>query len=713
MEISIKARGKEGTEEYISLEENSLSASIYEIKNGDSSEKNNVLNNIGLKSYKVQITAEKDFSGVIRIELSRGNSDKHENAVREQNEELPEFFLPGFMYGTNRGEAPLVVDSKTPRLRMEDNFPASPWWMVRSDRLSHPCALMYGAGKVSGFAATPYFINSDGERKEWKPGNSGEFDQYTGFGCSIERGEVWYTFGYENAPWMFFDSHHIFDRKPLEENCFNIKAGETVNVTLYTFDYDAEDECGIHEALKWVYEKYHENPRKASTVKETVRDISTAIMEEAWTDEGHCYNCFVFDKWDHYEYRLLPSISWTNGLSAAVPMLISAHRQKKKKMRLQTIDCIDHIVDCSINERNDLPYLVEQDGKWSNHGWWYDKQNVPGHVAYLIGQSVYLILKAYEWEKNQGTIHDSWIQFAKRVISRTEQGRNQDGEYPYVFSEKTGSGLEYDSLSGAWCMAAAAYYCYMTGERNYIPDILKSEKWYYDTFVKRQQCYGGPLDTDKNMDSEGILSYIRAVRYLHEILVMDARKLKNGSEDELEGPKTNSEKNIINDLFQNGIDLNEESRTLLDHMRDALFYEYTYKFCYNSPVKVPPLSENGWSSCGGSITSVTNPHIHPMSSSIMNEMAYYLRFREDAYISSRLEDTRLWSCQCHNTYDKEFGYGKVGWMSERFCHCEGLLDEIYPDGTPASTWFALMPWACGSILEGLTGDMWIGNFVPE
>ena len=45
-------------------------------------------------------------------------------------------------------------------------------------------------------------------------------------------------------------------------------------------------------------------------------------------------------------------------------------------------------------------------------------------------------------------------------------------------------------------------------------------------------------------------------------------------------------------------------------------------------------------------------------------------------------------------------------MSERFCHCEGLLTETYPDGSPASTWFALMPWACGCILEGLAGDLW-------
>lgn len=90
----------------------------------------------------------------------------------------------------------------------------------------------------------------------------------------------------------------------------------------------------------------------------------------------------------------------------------------------------------------------------------------------------------------------------------------------------------------------------------------------------------------------------------------------------------------------------------------------------------------------------------------MDELAYYLQQREDGYIRSRLEDIRLWSCQCHATYDGEYGYGRKGWLSERFCHCQGLLKEHYPDGTPASTWFALMPWACGSLLEGLTGTAW-------
>ncbi len=653
MDLRLAARIKGGPEAYEPLSRHSLRWEMARSESGSPAEVN------------IHITADSDFSGIIRIAM---RAETPESSAR--------FYLPGFMFGTNRGSAPLVTDSKTPRLRMNGGFPASPWWMVRSDRLSHPCALMFLDERVRGISASPYFIRRDGNRSAWQPGIRGEFDQYAGFGCSLADSEVWYTLGYENAPWLFVDSHHVFPRRQPDENCFILRRGESVDVTLHCFDCPAEDEREIHSILKRVYALWHESPRRAGSVYETVRDIASAISRDAWIPDAHCYSGFVFDRGTHYENRLLSSVSWTNGLSAAVPMLMSACRLGDRTMRAQALDCIGHIVHTCMNSRNGLPFTAEQDGRWSNRGWWYDKQPVPGHAAYLIGQSVYLVLKAYELEKAYGTEHPDWLAFARDVIARTEQSRNSAGEYPYIFSEETGAGLEYDSFSGAWCLAAAAMYCRLTGERAYLPGLLESEKWYHDTYVRHEECYGGPLDIDKNMDSEGILAYIRAVRNLHEIRYADQPAGLSGQEE------------------------------LLDHLRDALYYEFLFKFCYNSPVRVPPLSTVGWSSCGGSITSVTNPHIHPMSSSVMDEMRYYLRFREDPYVRSRLEDTVLWSCQCHNTRDGEFGYGKTGWMSERFCHSEGLLTETWPDGSPASTWFALMPWACGSILEGLAGETW-------
>lgn len=647
--LKITARPYGGEKEYLPTEQQGL---VCRIAN---EQENNHTDSPLTVSIRITNSADTMWRGVIKIALKADRS-------------VSGFFLPGFMYGTNRGDAPLVVDSKCPRIRKNGDFPASPWWLIRSDRLSHPCAFAYSDGRLTGFAASPYFIRKDKKQLPWEPGSEGDFSQYAGFGCSLPDREVWYTLGYENAPWMFVDSHKYHAAEPLGDNCFCIASGKTVCFSLSCFALQGSDERILHDALKWVYDAFHQSPRQLCTVHQTVSDITEAIKRDAWLPETHAYSGFVFDKGDHFEYRPLPSISWTNGLAAAMPMLASSHRLNDESMRLQALDCIEHIVENSINEKSGLPYTIEQDGKWSNRGWWWDKQPTPGHASYLVGQCVYLILKAYACEMQAcGADHRNWLTFADRVIKRTEQSRNSDGEYPYIFSEKTGSGLEYDSFSGAWCMAAAAYYAYLTKDTARLKDLLRSEKWYHEAYVTHQQCWGGPLDIDKNIDSEGILAYIRAVRYLHE---------------------------ITGEAY------------LLEHLKDALYYEYTFKFCYNSPIKVPPLSKVGWSSCGGSITSVVNPHIHPMSSSIMDEMVYYLSKRDDTYIRSRLNDTLLWSCQCHNTFDGEYGYGKKGWMSERFCHSEGLLTEHYSNGDPASTWFALMPWACGSILEGLTGELW-------
>jgi len=400
-------------------------------------------------------------------------------------------------------------------------------------------------------------------------------------------------------------------------------------------------------------------------VEEAIRDLSVPVYEDAWLPEKKQYTGFVFGDEDKskYRYNEIGSLTWTNGLSVAVPLLQAALRSGHEAMREQAVYCIQTIVDNCMNPRSGLPFEAVENEKWSNHGWWFDGMHTPGHTGYLTGQAMYYILKAYAWEKEKKQVeHADWLAFVRPVMERVEKEKNSEAEYPFAFSEETGAGLEYGSFGGAWCMAAHAYYMWLTGDDRFLPGVKESEQHYYERYVAKVECYGGPLDTEKAVDSEGILAYIRGVRYLHMVT--------------------------------------GESK-YLEHMRDALEYEFTFKFCYNSPVKVPPLCTIGWSSCGGSITSTCNPHIHPMSSTIVGEIDYYYKQTKDAYVKDRMEDVIWWGCQTYNTYAGEYGYGKKGWMSERFCYSEGLVKERYLDGTLAGTWFALMPWASGSILEGL------------
>lgn len=652
MELIISARGisQENTD-YLPLSEHGLEASV-DIAGGDGS-------------------AQNPYDAVIRL-VNKGNSAwvgviHIELPFRKRN---PRFFLPAFMYGRNRGESPQNVPNEFPRLREEMKRPSSPWWMIRSDRLSHPVALVFDTDKVYGLCASPYFVVNHGLKQQWRPGLEGAFYQYTGFTCSLNKGMVGYTLGYENAPWMFVQSHTVKERAALGENCFELGLGETVELHMYLFEYSAESELDINAAMKEVYYRYYQSPRKVGDVRTAVTDLSKALYEDAWLPEELNYCGQVFEDKENggYRYNKIISISWTNGLAAATPMLMAALRLKDEAMRMQAISCIENIVKNSINPASGLPYEACNDGKWCVNGWWFDGMHTPGHSSYLIGQAMFYILKAYDYEKRlNGSLHNDWVEFVKKVLVIIEKTKNSDHEYPFIFSEKTGAGIEYDALSGSWCMAALAYYCDITGDKSYLESLRKSEQHYYETFIKHMECYGAPLDTDKAVDSEGVLGYIKAVRYLHILT---------------------------------------GAPIYLEHMRAAICYEFTFKFCYNSPIKVLPLSRIGWSSCGGSVTSTANPHIHPMSSNLVDELLYYVEHTGDTYIRDRMMDTIDWGCQCYNTYDKEYDYGKKGWMSERFCHSEGLLTERYSDGTVAGTWFCLMPWASGSIIEGLAGDIW-------
>lgn len=662
MKLILTARNKEQlSTEYLSLEEQGLREAIV-ISDGDGSTYDPLQAKVSIRNEN-----RTPWEGVIHIELPSTKMN-------------PRYFLPAFMYGRNRGESPQNVANEFPRLREGNiNRPSSPWWMVRSDRLSHPVALVFDNGKIYGISSSPYFVKKNGVKQQWKPGEAdSEFYQYCGYSCSLSRATVGYTLGYENAPYHFIKSKLIKDRAMLGENCFVLEPGETVEIQLELFEFDAQSELDTNTVIQAVYNRYHEAPRKASDAKTTVADLATAIYQDGWLPEDLSYSGQVFeDGTEHggYRYNKLLSISWTNGLSVATPMLLAALRLGNENMRQQALSCITNIVENSLNPSSGLPYDACKDGKWSIKGWWFDGVHTSGHSSYLIGQALFYILKAYEYEKRlHNTVHEEWLSFVKSVLTNIERTKNTDHEYPYIFSEKTGAGLEYDSFSGTWCLAASAYYCWLTGDSTYLEGLKASEKQYYDAYVSQMECYGAPLDTDKAIDSEGILAYIRAVRYLHAI--------------------------TAEDLY-------------LDHMKEAIYYEFSFKFCYNSPNQVPPLSRIGWSSCGGSVTSTANPHIHPMSSSIVEELMYAAEKTNNEYIRRRLSDTVMWGCQTYNTYDREFDHGKKGWMSERFCHSEGLLTQTYSDGSLASTWFCLMPWGSASIIEGLVGDYWDKNIMNE
>ena len=643
----------EGDTAYIPLD-NSRMEVDYRIVSGDGSASD---------PYKMKVRlmniSDARWQGILQFRVSVPDSSSR-------------FFMPGFMYGRNRGEAEDGTRRMYPMLKAgSPTFPRSNIWLVRGDRVTHPVSMMFVNKNIVGISSTPYFVNGRDGLADVETDASGQEVRYNGFGCRLDKGHsaVMYTVGYENYPVLYICLGAREVQKRQERNMFSLDAGSKKELTLYLYAFPAENEEGITGVIKDQYARYHQSPRKGAGYVETVKDVTDAIYRDAWIDSVKNYSTQVYLKEGKLEFNPLASIGWTGGVEIATPLLMASIRLDDENKREQAIACIEHIVKASLNKKSGLPNDTYRNGEWSPNGWWSGHfRKIKGHSSYLAGHCTYYILKAYEYEKRYRNVeHKEWLSFVKGILDVFVSAADSEGEFPYIFSAEDGKGKEYDSFCGAWCMAAITAYIRITGDRTYLPLCKKSEQHYYRKFLSRMECYATPHDTYKAVDAEGILAYMKAVRKLHEI--------------------------TGDNLY-------------LTRLQKAADYEFTFKFPYNVIQNEQPLKKLGWSSCGGTITSTCNPHIHPMSSNVLDELKYLADRTGDAYYRSRMEDVRRWSLQCHNRFDGEFDFGRKGWMTERFCYSEALLIDKYPNGDKGSVWFCFLPWGASNIIEGLCGDLW-------
>lgn len=595
----------------------------------------------------IENRGEHPFVGVVHLELVfRG--------------EKPSFFMPAFLYNRNRGNAAPYRNAAGeylpfPRLARDSELVcAADHWMVRGDRLSHPVSMVVCGGRIYAVAADPV--------SKWG---------FNGFSCRLgqEESSVGVTIGYENAPW-----HYIFQNDVLKPGMpgtlgtITLEPGQSLSAQVEVFCGEAQDERAVNGVIRHVYDRYYQPPRTGTSIREAVQSIADAISRDAYVTKLRTYSTRVFMEGERVRQEELASISWTGGLEVAVPMLYAAARLNRPDIREQALSVIENIMGRSMNEQSHLPFDAFDGDRWFTDGWWACFQSGPGHSAYLVGQALYYVLMAYDLEKRSfGQEHRDWLAWVRGCLDHIEHTKNASGEVPYLWSARDGSALEYDSFAGCWCVAAAAYYDALLGDSRYLEGCKKSVLHYYTAYVRHMECYGTPLDTQKAVDSEGILPFVKACRLLHQM---------TGQAE------------------------------FLQMLSDGLEYEFTFKFCWNPPIEAEPLHRIGWTACGGSVTSTCNPHIHPMSNNVSDELAYCYSKTHDPYLKRRLDDTTAWALQTYSTFDGEYDYGKKGWMSERFCYSQALLIEKYPDGSPCSTWKCFLPWGASNILEGLCGSVW-------
>jgi hypothetical protein len=186
---------------------------------------------------------------------------------------------------------------------------------------------------------------------------------------------------------------------------------------------------------------------------------------------------------------------------------------------------------------------------------------------------------------------------------------------------------------------------------------------FYAPFVRDLAAWGSPMDTFKSIDSEGNLAFIRAARLMHEM--------------------TGEAKYI-------------------QMLAAGAHYEYLWRYAFRARPEAPPLKGSSWNSCGGTITSVSNPHIHPMGIVATSDLEYLARVSGDSYHQQRADDGMSWLMNTMELYPDVVGYGRYGVLSERTCPSDGLLAERYHDThAPASTWWSYNAWAAASAMEAI------------
>lgn len=204
------------------------------------------------------------------------------------------------------------------------------------------------------------------------------------------------------------------------------------------------------------------------------------------------------------------------------------------------------------------------------------------------------------------------------------------------------------------------YLARLTGESAY---AKKAEKGldYYRQFVYGLDCYGAPMDTWKAVDQEGNLSFLHGSRLLYEYT---------------------------------------GKKCFLEDMKQSAGYECLWRYCYPTRPENAPL-QDGWNACGGSVTSVSNPHIHPMGVLADEDLLFLSKVTGDSYYRSRAEDSIAWMMQTLELYPEKTGYGQYGVLSERWCPSDGLVTERSSDGAPYSSWFSYNLWAAANVFEAV------------
>ncbi len=546
-----------------------------------------------------------------------------------------------------------------------ESVSCSPYWEFRADRASHPVSILCCNEGVVGISIEPYYEVDNQELIR-----NGLFSALPDtFGVSL---------GYSNDP-VTFINHVIIeegnklvnkmDCSPLSSH--KAKAMSTSG-TIYGYIGSGRQEA--HRIVENIYNKTCIQSRPNKTYEDAVKGLLDAFLQVNYSKEFGNYtnmDCHVPDDIKLKPWRPLVEIGWTGGGVIAYPLMVSQYVLGLDDEIFDAYKSPKAIMEEIMNGYNDqsgmlFDVIKPWSEKWPEsrvNGWWSGFHLAEDcHTAYANGSALYYLFKMLEFMKMYlGETKEDWLATGLKVLDTVMSLQREDGAYGYLFSEKEKKVVSWDGFAGCWFVSAFVYAYKATGNEAYLHSA-KSALDYYAGFVKDLNCWGTPMDTWNSIDEEGNLAFIKGARMLHSL---------SGQQKYLE---------------------------LLDM---GVRYEYLWRYGFKAKPEFAPLKDTNWNTCGGSITSVSNPHMHPMGLLVTDEIEYLAKVTGNSYHSNRAEDGLKWVMATMELYPDTMGYGRYGVMSERFCPSDGLTIERYSDGSPCSTWFSYNGWAAANTLEAI------------
>jgi hypothetical protein len=575
--------------------------------------------------------------------------------VRRPGVVNPFHLIPANIHGDNNaahvrpGEFPLLST-----IRPGDRA-CSPLWELRADRSSHPVSILCGDDAAVGIRIDPYADDADQDAGFLRNGVFAQLPD--AFGVSL---------GYGNDPLTFFNKTLLL--AATSHTTRAASAGGSIYVA-------PGGRSGAHAIVRRVYAHHHERATHQRTESDALHALGKAFIEVNWSDEVQQYTnrkCRVPTDTTLRPWRAIVEIGWTGGSMLAYPFLLAERRFPDLHFPKTGAHLLDEICG-GFNPRSGLiddttinRSTRNRPAGWNDssvNGWWsgFISPTRDHHCAYTNAHAAYYLLESALLDPTTART-SRWTRTALRVLDTAVALQRDDGAFGYIFSRDERRVTDFDGFAGCWFAAALPLAFLVSDDRRYL-DAAERALAFYSPFVRDLAAWGSPMDTCRSIDSEGNLAFIRAARLMHETTGDDRH---------------------------------------LDLLASGAHYEYLWRYGFRSRPQAPPLQGSRWNSCGGSITSVSNPHIHPMSVVVTHDLEYLARESGDGYHQSRADDGIAWLLNTMELYPDIVGYGRYGVLSERTCPSDGLLEETYDDtGAVASTWWSYNAWAAGSAMEAL------------